>query len=85
MKRDELRNRRKELELTQQNVADEVGISRSFYTRIELGKEDPHIKTACKIASVLDTDVGQVFKDLESAYKEIFLFLNVRSTNKKAV
>ena len=38
---------------THQQVADHVGISRSYYTMIELGKRNPSVATARKIAQAL--------------------------------
>jgi putative transcriptional regulator len=76
--REELHNSRKKLKLTQQQVADRVGISRSFYCRIELGKEDPNLEYACKIVHVLNTNI-------ENAFNDIFLRFDVRSRNKIAV
>jgi putative transcriptional regulator len=52
-----LRNNKKGIDgspYTQQNVADEAGIDRSFYTQIENGQRSPSVKTAKKIAKVLE-------------------------------
>ena len=38
---------------THQQVADHVGISRSYYTEIESGKKNPSVVTAKKIALAL--------------------------------
>lgn len=67
-----LRSRRKKLGLSQQQVAELVGISRSFYTRIELGTERPSLDVAFKIAKTLGLDVN-IFD------------LNVRMENKIAM
>lgn len=56
-----LRKRRQETGLSQQQVADLVGISRSYYTNIELGTKTPSLTTAQRIAAVLETDTDQLF------------------------
>lgn len=45
---------RKERKLTQKEVADAAQIDRTTYTNIETGKARPSIKTAMRIAKVLD-------------------------------
>lgn len=47
---------RKATKLTQQKVANEVGISRTFYTGIESGQRRPSPEVAQDIADVLDFD-----------------------------
>ncbi|MTI61981.1 MAG: helix-turn-helix transcriptional regulator [Firmicutes bacterium] len=71
--RTKLRTRRKELNLTQQEVADKVGIHRATYTNIENGKANPSFKTMQKIKKALNTE-----KD------DIFLTKNVQKMNKSA-
>ena len=53
MRRTCLVEKRMQLGLTQQNVADKSEIKRAFYTQIELGTRDPSVYTAKKIAKVL--------------------------------
>ena len=48
---------RKEKKLTQGDIADKVGIARSYYTRIELGDVEPSITTLKRIAVVLNANV----------------------------
>lgn len=45
---------RKNMNLTQQNVAEKAGISRAYYTEIELGVKNPTVITAQKIAKILN-------------------------------
>jgi transcriptional regulator with XRE-family HTH domain len=52
-----LKKKRKEKKLTQGDVADKVGIARSYYTRIELGDVEPSITTLKRIATVLNASV----------------------------
>ena len=44
-----LRERRIELRLTQQKVADSIGISRNYYSEIETGKKTPSFNVIEKI------------------------------------
>lgn len=53
-----LRSLREELGLSQQDVADRSGISRSYYTNIELGRKTPSLTVAHKIAQTLQTDMS---------------------------
>jgi DNA-binding XRE family transcriptional regulator len=63
--RTDLIERRKELNLTQDQVAGSSGISRAYYTNIEAGRKEPSIGVAKKIADTLKTTVDQIFfKDI---------------------
>lgn len=42
--------------LTQQEVANKAGISRSYYAEIEAGNKNPGVKTAKKLGGVLMFD-----------------------------
>ncbi len=48
---------------TQQEVADQAGITRSCYAHIEIGRRDPSIATAKKIARALGFDWTIFFTD----------------------
>lgn len=48
-----LRERRKELNLTQKQVADKVGREQSYIARVEKGKADIQLSSFFRIASVL--------------------------------
>lgn len=50
-----LKERRKLLKYSQQEVADKVGIERSYYTKIENGLS-PSVKVAQRIGEVLGVD-----------------------------
>lgn len=52
-----LRTRRKELHMTQQDVADEIGISQSAYQAYERQKRTPNARLACRFAKALKTTV----------------------------
>jgi DNA-binding XRE family transcriptional regulator len=59
--RKELVERRKKLNLTQDQVAEEANISRAYYVNIEAGRKDPSIKVAKRIADVMETTVDRLF------------------------
>jgi|HigsolmetaAR204D_1030405.scaffolds.fasta_scaffold11736_2 putative transcriptional regulator len=50
-------------ELTHEEVANQVGIKRQYYSMIENGSRDPSVKVAKKIAAVLNVDWTLFFKD----------------------
>lgn len=56
-----LRERRKELGLTQLQVAQAVGIAESAYQRYELGNSEPLVTTAIRLARALDTSVEKIY------------------------
>ena len=60
-----LTRKRMEKGLNQKEFAQILGISRSSYTKIELGKLDPPTTLALKIASVLETPVEELFIESE--------------------
>jgi len=49
-------NRRKELHLSQEDLANQLGISRQYYNAIENLKRFPSIKLAKELANVLQID-----------------------------
>lgn len=51
-----LRDLRENAHLTQQELADKVGITRSQICMIEIGKSKPSIELAKKLGEALDTD-----------------------------
>lgn len=61
--RKELKNARRDMGLTVEEVCNRVGISPSFYYKIESGKRNPTIALAANIAKVLEKRVEQLFFD----------------------
>ena len=57
-----LRVLRAEKEISQNDLADEVGLSRQTINSIERGKFNPSIITALKIAEYFSVPVDHVFK-----------------------
>lgn len=54
--------RRKEMGLTQMQVAERAGIARPYYTRIERGQHKPPVTTAMKIAEALEFNWTEFYK-----------------------
>ena len=49
-------------EMTQQELADRIGVTRQTVNAIELGKYSPSLEIAFKIAEVLGVPLDQVFQ-----------------------
>ncbi|MGI5858847.1 MAG: helix-turn-helix transcriptional regulator [Tepidanaerobacteraceae bacterium] len=64
MKRKKMRDLRKKIKLTQEDVATIVGISRSYYGLIETGQRNPNYITAKKIADVFKCPIQEIFPDM---------------------
>lgn len=56
----DLRERRKELDLTQSELADRAGVSQPLIARIEGGDVDPRLSTLRRIVEALDEAEGDV-------------------------
>jgi len=56
-----LRELRRKRDLTQDDIARVVGISRSFYTQIENGTRTPSLKVAMRLAHLFDVSVEAIF------------------------
>lgn len=61
MKRQQLIEIRKNLKLTQADLASATGIHRSYYGLIENGNRNPSLDVAMKISTVLNKDIEQLF------------------------
>jgi len=48
-------------EMTQQELADRIGVTRQTVNAIELGKYSPSLEVAFKIAEVFDVPLDEVF------------------------
>ena len=56
-----LRDRRKELKMTQSELADKVGTARSYIARVERGETDMQLSSFLRIAQALRIDFSPVF------------------------
>ena len=63
--RDKLIKLRKEHGYTQKLIAQMLGVSRSFYARIESGIRNPSYGLAKHIASILDADPEDIFLNID--------------------
>lgn len=59
--RESLTKKRKAKGFTQKKMAETLGISLSFYIKIEQGKRNPGLELAQKIAIVLNATVDEIF------------------------
>ncbi len=57
-----LRDRRKEKKLTQQQLADFVGVKRSYIARIEKGETDMQLSSFLRIANALNIQFTPLYK-----------------------
>ncbi len=69
---DLIRQKRIEKKLTQQEVADNIGISRNYLSDIENGRYNPSFKNAIKLATFLEIDLNLLssmteIQDIENA------------------
>jgi transcriptional regulator with XRE-family HTH domain len=55
-----IRQRRQELDMTQKELADRLGITPSNITIIEHGEQNLTIRTLAKLAEALDVTVGEL-------------------------
>lgn len=53
---------RKEKLISQEKLAEQVGLSRTYISEIENNKKQPNVKLAIKIAKVLGKSVESIFK-----------------------
>ena len=65
-----LRVLRAEKEISQQTLADEVGISRQTVNSIERGKFNPSVRTALKMAEYFGVTVEDAFQLKEEEEKD---------------
>ena len=60
-----VREARERKGLYQADVAEQIGVSRSYYTMIEAGNREIYFTLAINICRVLDLDIGQFMKLLK--------------------
>lgn len=80
---------RKSIGLTQEELAEKVGIDNKHLSKIENGKHAPSFKTIKKISDVLKADIANIellsetFTDKESAYFQSLKILNSAKNDKE--
>jgi transcriptional regulator with XRE-family HTH domain len=60
----QLRQIRRVKDITQEKLAEEIGVSAEFISNMERGKAAPSFETLEKLANVLETDIQEFFKPL---------------------
>jgi transcriptional regulator with XRE-family HTH domain len=60
-----LRKLRRDRDLTQDQLADLVGVSLNFIGQLERGESAPSFETMQKMAEVLEVDISELFLPLE--------------------
>lgn len=65
MKRYNLKNFRQKHDLTQQEMATKLGISKSYYIAIELGNAEPSFKVANMINEAFKDEYDDIFELLK--------------------
>ena len=65
-----LRNERKKKGLTQEQLALEADLRRTFISSVELGHKQPSITTIFKLASALNTQPSELLKVTEAILTE---------------
>ena len=60
-----VREARERKGLYQADVAEKLGVSRSYYAFIEAGKRDIYFSLAVNICRVLDLDISEFMKNLK--------------------
>ncbi len=58
-----IRKLRESKDYSQQNMADELGLTHSAYSKIETGKTDPSVGRVKQIAEILKVDVLHFFQE----------------------
>lgn len=79
-----IKEKRKSLGFTQEQLAEEVGINPSFIGQIERGKTSPGIDTLTRLTQILSIDANQYFyddADQQTEYREFYLMFNRLSPN----
>ena len=60
--KNQLKNYRKEKDLTQAELAKELNVSRQTVNAIETGKYDPSLELALKISKLFNTQIEKIFE-----------------------
>ncbi|HSQ87559.1 helix-turn-helix transcriptional regulator [Romboutsia sp.] len=56
-----LKNLRREKQLTQEEIAKQIGITRAYYTNLEQGRGNPSLKLASRIKEILSYEKDDIF------------------------
>ena len=64
-----LRSFRKKAELSQEQLALDAGLERTYISMLELGQRTPTIKTLIQLGRALKIPLSEIIKQFEMAYK----------------
>lgn len=59
-----IKRKREALGLTQQQLADKVGVARAAITQYEIGSKSPTVAVGVHIAKALDSTMDELFGDM---------------------
>lgn len=65
-----IKSRRQKLNITQEKLADHVGISVVYLSKIENGRVYPTLETLSNICTELDTEISAILTNTEIARKD---------------
>jgi transcriptional regulator with XRE-family HTH domain len=66
----EIKTRRRELDLTQEDLAGRMDLDRPYLSLIEVGKKQPTLSVLLRIANGLDLTLGAFMTKVERRYLE---------------
>src|SRR5580765_8001868 len=66
----ELRRRRKELGLSQEEFGERANLHRTYVSDVEAGKRNPSLQSMQRLASAVGTSIGSVFGAMEGILGE---------------
>jgi len=68
---EELRTRRKELELTQEDLAGRCEIDRPFISLMEVGRKQPTISVMYRLAAALELRFSEFCERIDARYRRV--------------
>jgi transcriptional regulator with XRE-family HTH domain len=66
-----IRARRRALDLSQEALAEKIGLHRNYIWRVEAGQGNVSLKVAIQIVRALELNPGQLFSLLDEEEKEV--------------
>jgi transcriptional regulator with XRE-family HTH domain len=58
-----IRRRRREMDISQEELADRAGLNRTYITRVEGGERNLRLETVAQIAKALDITMARLFTE----------------------
>lgn len=66
-----IKDHRQSLEMTQEELAERVGVSRQTIVALEKGKYNPSVILACRVSKLFNTSVEEIFIMEEEDYVKL--------------